>query len=52
MKLAEARAVRDWLHANPAIGGLFLAPVGANFKAPRSDMVSQLREMIYGLTLP
>ncbi len=52
LKLEEARAVHDWLEANPTIGGLFIAPVAANFKAPRADIVNRLRATILGLTGP
>ncbi len=49
LKPEEARALRTWLAANPTIGGIFIAPVAANFKAPRTDIVSELRAIILGL---
>jgi len=52
LKLDEARAVHDWLEAHPQIGAIFVAPVGANFKAPRTDMVHKLRATIFGLPVP
>jgi hypothetical protein len=49
LKMSDALAVRDWLQAHPTLGGLFLAPVGANLKVPPEDVVSRLRATIYGL---
>jgi hypothetical protein len=49
MKPDHARAMRDWVQSHPDIGAIFLAAVGANWKAPLSDPVSQLRGTIYGL---
>ncbi|MBM3887825.1 MAG: hypothetical protein FJ279_04990 [Planctomycetes bacterium] len=52
LKVPDAIAVRDWLQAHPQIGGVFQAPVGANFKAPPTDIVNRLRGTIYGLIQP
>jgi hypothetical protein len=52
LKMPDAIAVREWLQAHPTIGGIFEAPVGANFKAPATDIVNRLRGVIYGLVEP
>jgi hypothetical protein len=33
MKMDHARAMRDWVQSHPDIGAIFLAAVGANWKA-------------------
>ncbi len=43
LKLAGAKAIRDWMEANSSLSGVFEAPVGVSFKTPPSDIVSQLR---------
>jgi hypothetical protein len=52
LQMPDAIALRDWLQAHPRIGGLFLAPVGANFKAAADDAPNRLRGTILGLTRP
>lgn len=49
LQMPDAIAVRDWLQAHPSIGGVFTAPVGANFKAEPDDIVSRLRGVVLGL---
>jgi hypothetical protein len=48
LPMSDAVAVRDWLKAHQALGAIFVAPVGANLKVPKDDVVSQLRATIFG----
>jgi hypothetical protein len=52
LQMSDAVAVRDWLQAHPHLGGLFMAPVGANLKAPLDDPANQVRATVLGLESP
>jgi hypothetical protein len=49
LTVEEARALHGWLMRHPETGALFIAPVIANFKAPREDMANRLRGILLGL---